>query len=154
MHLKTHGASPRLPLTRPRRVLSQTGEITPPRTVVSDLLCDCASAAVIDEHLQVHLGLSAKLIDIPEELPLIGANGFAEGFVVVKDGPETEGKNCGVTETIRNHSRMIYAGLLVERCLWIVLAYHHRKIACWVKENLIATDSKDRFHCNRFTVTF
>ncbi len=58
-----------------------------------------------------------------------------------------------MTEAVRNHSRVVYARLLVEGLLRIVFAHNHRKIAGRIKENLIATDSKDRFHRNRFTMT-
>jgi hypothetical protein len=118
------------------------------------VLFDLPPAAIVDENFQVHLCFAVELVDIAEELALVGPDRFAKGFVVVKDGAETERKNRGMAETIRNHSRVIHAGLLVQRSLWIVFAHNHRKIACGVKENLIATDSKDRFQRNRFTMTF
>jgi hypothetical protein len=56
-------------------------------------------------------------------------------------------------ETVRDHPCVIHTGLLVEERLRGVLAHNHRKIAGWVDKNLIATDSKDRFHGNRFTMS-
>lgn len=153
MHLEADGACSRLPFTRARGVLSQVGQIRPARSLSGQVPFDLAPAAIVDKDLQVHLRFAAELVDVPEELSLIGADGFAKGLVVVKDGAETEGKNRGMTITVRNNAGVVHAGFLVKGRLRIVLAYNHRKITCRVKKNLIATDSKDRFHRNRFTMT-
>ncbi len=83
MHLEADGARTRLPLARPRCVLAQIGEIGPANAFAGQVLLNLAAAAVVDKDLQVHLRLTAELIDIAEELALIGADGLAQDFVVV-----------------------------------------------------------------------
>ena len=153
VHLKADGSSTRLPFPSARSVLPQVAEISAACRLAGQMPFDLASAAIIHEDLQVHLRFAAEFVNIAEELPLVGADGFAKAFVVVKDGSEAEGKDGGMAVTVRDDPRVIHAGFLVEGPLRIVLAHDHRKIACRVKENLIATDSKDRFHRNRFTMT-
>jgi len=81
-----------------------------------------ATAAVIHQDFEVHLGLSAEFIDVAEELALVGPDGLAEAFVVVEDGAESEGKNCGVFETISDNSCVVDPGFLIECFCGIMLA--------------------------------
>ncbi|SPE19294.1 hypothetical protein SBA5_220140 [Candidatus Sulfotelmatomonas gaucii] len=56
-------------------------------------------------------------------------------------------------KAVGDHTGVINAGLLIEAFLRVVLADDDCEITGRVKKNLIATDSKDRFHGNRFTMT-
>ena len=54
----------------------------------------------------MHLGLAAQLIDVAQELALVGANGLAQALVVAEDGTKPEGQHGGVLEAVGDHPRM------------------------------------------------
>ena len=98
----------------------------------------CLSAsgtgAVVDEDLQVHLGLAAQLVDIAEKLALVGADGLAQALVVVEDGSKAEGQHRGVLEAVGDHPGVVHAGFLVEGFLGVVFADDDSKVAGGVNE--------------------
>lgn len=114
MHLETDGACSRLPFACARGVLSQMGQIRAARSLRGQMPFDLPPAAIVDKDLQVHLRFTAEFVNVSEELPLIGADGFAKGFVVVKDGAKAEGKNRRMPVTVRDDAGVIDSRFLVE----------------------------------------
>jgi hypothetical protein len=70
----------------------------------------------------VHLGFAAQLVDVTEELTLVGPDGFAEAIVVVEDGAEAEGKHGGMFKAISDDASMIHTRFLVQGFCRIVFA--------------------------------
>ena len=93
VHLEAHCTCPCLALPLPHGVFTKTGEVLAAYSLGGKMLADFLRATVVDEDLQMHLGFAAELIDVGEELTLIGADGFAEGFVIVKNRAEAERKD-------------------------------------------------------------
>ena len=93
MHLEAHCAGPCLALALPHCIFAKTGEILASHSLGWEMLDEFLRATVVDEDLQVHLSFAAEFVDVIEELALIGANGFTEGFVVVKDRAEAKGED-------------------------------------------------------------
>ncbi len=110
-------------------------------------------AAVVDEDFEVHFGLAAQLVDVAQELALVGADGLAQAFVVVEDGAETEGQHGGVLETVGDDPGVVHAGFLVEGFRGVVFADDDGEVAGGVEEDLVAADSEDGFQRNRFAMT-
>jgi hypothetical protein len=96
---------------------------------------------------------SAQFVDVAEELALIGADGFAEEFVVVEDCPEAEGKYGGMLKAIRDDPGVVDTSLLVEGFVRIVLAYDDGEVTCGIEKHLIAAYSKDGFKRYRLAMT-
>jgi len=143
VHLETDGASPRLALPSPRGIFPQIAQIFAANTFGGEILLDFARTAVVDEDLEVHLGLAPQLVDIAEKLALVGADGFAQHFVVSENCAEPEGKYCGMLKAVGDHPSVINAGLLVEDFLGVVLAYDDGEVTGWIEENLITANTKD-----------
>jgi hypothetical protein len=143
VHLETDGACTRLALPRPGRVLAQVGQILAANTFGGDLLLELLAAAVVNKDFEVHLGLAAELIDVAEELALVGADGLAQDVIVVEDGSEAEGKDGGVLEAVRDDTGVVNAGLLIESFEGVVLTDDDGKVAGGVKKDLIAAYTKD-----------
>ena len=101
----------------------------------------------------MHLGLAAQLVDVAEELALVGADGPAQALVVVEDGAKAEGQHGGVLKAIGDHPGMVHARFLVERFGGIVFADNHGQFAGGINKNLVAADSEERFHRNGFAMT-
>ena len=101
------------------------------------------AAAIVDEDFEVHLGLAAELVDVAEELALVGANGLAEDFIIVEDGSKSEGKDGGVLKAVRDDPGMVDAGLLIQSFLGVVLADDDCEVACGIEKNLISAYTKD-----------
>ena len=114
VHLEAHSAGAGLALPCPRGVLAQIGQVLAANGLRGRVLFQFFAAAVVDKDLQVHLGLAAQLVNVPKELPLVGADGLAQNFVVVKDRSKPEGKHGGMLEAVRDDPGVVYAGLLVE----------------------------------------
>jgi hypothetical protein len=107
------------------------------------LALNLAATAVVDEDLQVHLRLAAKLVDVTQKLALVGANGLAQDFIVAENGSKSEGKHRGVLEAIRDDPGVVYAGLLIQCFLRVVLTDDDCKITGGIKKYLISAYSKD-----------
>jgi hypothetical protein len=73
-----------------------------------------AWAGIVDEDLEMHLGLATKPLDIGLEVTLIGADGAAERIVILKGGAKTKGQDGGELETVRDDTGMVFCSLLVE----------------------------------------
>ena len=101
----------------------------------------------------MHLGLAAQLVDVALELPLIGADGLAQGLVVVEDGAEPEGKHGGVLKAVGDDPGVVDAGFLVEGFRGVVLADDDGEVAGGVEEDLVAADTEDGFQRDRFAMT-
>ena len=117
------------------------------------MLVAVAAAAVVDEDLQVHLGLAAQLVDVALELALVGANGLAQALVVVEDGSKAERQDGGVLKTVGDDPGVIDAGLLVQGFSGVVFADDDGQVTGGIKKNLVAADSEDRFQRNGFAMT-
>jgi len=123
MHLEADGAGPGLALALAGSGLAEVGEV-----LATDLLRievgEFASAtAVVDEDLEVHLGFAVEFFDVIEELTLVGPDGFSEAFVVAEDSAESEGKNCGVFETICDDSCVVDPGFLIKCICGVMFTY-------------------------------
>src|SRR5580658_52046 len=69
-------------------------------------------ADVVDNYLQVHLRLATETLNIGQEMTLVGADGAAQGVVVLKRGAEAEGKNSGTVKAAGDHAGVIAGGEL------------------------------------------
>ena len=56
-------------------------------------------------------------------------------------------------KAVRDDPGVVHAGLLVECFCRVVLADDDGKVAGGIEKNLIAADSEDGFHRNRFAMT-
>ena len=153
MHLKADRTGARLALAGAGCVLTQVAEITATDAFGRELPLDLFGATIIDKDLQVHLGFASELVNVAKELALIGADGFAEAFVVVEDGSKAEGQHRGMLETVGYDPGMIHAGFLVEGFCGVMFADDDSEVAGRVKEDLVTAHSEGRFHRNRLTMT-
>ncbi len=153
VHLEADGARTGLALAGAGCVLAKIAQILAANALDRQMALDFLGAAIVDENLQMHLGLAAEFVDVAEELALIGTDGFAEDFVVVEDSPESEGKYGGMLKAIRDHPGVINTSLLVEGFGWVVLAYDDGEVACGIEKHLIAAYSKDGFKRYRLAMT-
>ena len=112
MHLEAHCAGPGLTFALPGCRFAEIGKVSATH-FVGRKLGKLAAAAVIHKNSEVHLGLAAQLVDVAEKLALIRPDGFAEAFVVVEDGAETEGKYSGMFEAVSNNASMIHTRFLI-----------------------------------------
>lgn len=151
-HLEADGSATGLAFALPRSVLAQVREIFATYALSWKIADERASTAVIDENLDVHLGLAAHLLDVGQELALIGADGFAKEFVGIEDSAKPEGKDGGMLEAVGNHACMIDSRFLTEAFCRIVLADNNGEITCRVKENLIAADPVNLLKGNWFAM--
>jgi hypothetical protein len=141
VHLEADGASPCLTFALAGSSLAKIGEVFAAHLVRGKVGVLASTATVVYEDLEVHLGLAAEFIDIAEELPLVGPDGSAKGFVVVENSAESEGKNGGELKAISDDPGMIHARFLVESFARVVLADDNGQVTGWVKENLISADA-------------
>ena len=111
MHLEGEGAGLGLTLALPAGALAQAGEV-----LLSDghVAGGGAGADVVDQDLEVHLGLAAEPFDVGDEVALVGADGAAQTIVVGEGGVEAEGKHGGEFEAVRDDACVILGGLLIE----------------------------------------
>jgi len=153
VHLETDGPRACLALSLPHRILSQAGQVLAAHSLGRHVLGEFVRTAVVHKNLEVHLGLAAQLIDVHQELALVGANRLAEAFIIGEDGSETEGKNGGMLEAIGDDPGMIDARFLAELFGGVVFADDNGKVTGGVEKNLIAADSVDGFEGDWFAVT-
>lgn len=153
MHLETDGAGASLALAGAGSVFAQVAEIFAADTVGAEMAVNLAAGAVIHEDLEVHFGFAAQLFNVAEELPLVGADGFAQAFVVVEHGAKTEGQHSGMLEAVGDHPGVVDAGLLGECLLGIVLADDHGEVTGGIEKNLVTTDAENGFERNWFAMT-
>jgi hypothetical protein len=153
MHLEANGSCASLALTGAGRILAEIGQVTATHAFGWELALDFLAATVIDKDLEMHFGFAAELVNVAEELALVGADGFAKAFVVAKDGSKPKGKDRGMLEAVGDDPGMIDAGFLVEGFRRIVFADDNSEVTSGVKEDLVATYSEGRFHRNRFAMT-
>jgi hypothetical protein len=93
-----------------------------------------------------------EAFEVALELTLIGADGFAEAFVIRKDGAKTEREDGGMLEAIGDNPGVIDAGLLVEGFIWVMFTYDDGEVTGGVEENLVATDSRYGFEWDWFAM--
>ena len=136
VHLQGEGACLGLTLTLAAGALAEAGEVLLPDGHVAG---GGAGANVVDQDLEVHLGLSSQAFHVGEEVALVGANGPAEGIVVGEGGVEAEGKDGGVLEAVADDACVILRGLLVERfdLFRIVFRDNDRQFAGGEQERLV-----------------
>jgi hypothetical protein len=132
VHLEADGAGAGLAFAGAGRIFAQIAQVFAANALSGEVALNLFGAAVIDKDLEVHFGLAAKLVNIAQELALIGANGFAESLVVRKDGAEAEGKDGGVLETIGDDACVIDTRLLVKRFLRIMFTDNDGEITGWI----------------------
>jgi len=128
VHLEADGTGAGLALAGTRRVLAQVAQILAAYGFGGRLLLEFLAAAVVDKDLQMHLGLASQLVNVAQELPLVGADGLAQAFVVGEDGAEAEGQHGGVLETVGDDPRVIHAGFLIEGLRGVVFADDDREV--------------------------
>ncbi len=94
MHLGRNRAGLGLALALAAGNFSQVGEI-----FFADRLGDGSdgwrkiTAAIVERDLEMHLGLTPKAVEISQEVALVGADGAAEGLIILINGAKTEGKD-------------------------------------------------------------
>jgi hypothetical protein len=143
VHLEADGAGPGLALALAGGGLAEIREVFATYLLGIEVGELASATAIIDEDLEMHFGFAAEFFDIAEELSLVGPDGFAEAFVVVKDGTESEGKDGRVLETICDNSCVVYPGFLIKSICRVMFTDDDCKITGWVKENLISANSVD-----------
>ena len=122
MHLEADCAGSGLALALPGSRLAEVGEVFAADLIRGEISKLFTAGAIVNEYLEVHLGFAAEFFDIADELALVGPNGFAEAFVVVKDCAESEGKDCGVFEAICDDSCVVYPGFLIKSVCRVMFA--------------------------------
>ena len=153
VHLKTDGAGTGLAFAGAGGVFAQAAEIFAPDAIGTEMAIDLAAGAVVHEDLQVHFGLAAQFLNVGKELALIGADGLAQAFIVVKDSTETEGQYRGMLEAVSDDPGVIDARLLCECFLLVVLADDNGEVAGGIEENLVTTYAENGFQRNGFAMT-
>jgi hypothetical protein len=88
----------------------------------------------------VHLGLAPQPLDIGREVTLVRSDGAAQCVIVWKGSTESERKNGGQLETVRDYSRMVLSatGVHTRGIFSIVFGYNNCEFACWEEEYLIS----------------
>jgi hypothetical protein len=152
MHLEADSAGTGLALAGAGGCFAEVAEVFAANGIGLNMAFEELGAAVVDEDLEVHLGLAAEFIDVALKLALVGADGLAEGFVVVEDGAEAEGKNRGVLKAVGDDAGVVDAGLLIEVIRGVVFADDDGEVAGGVEKYLVAADADDGFEGNWFTM--
>jgi hypothetical protein len=122
MHLEADGPGSGLALALASGALSETGEIFLANSFRSEVLIEILAAAVIDVDFEVHLGFAVKAFEVALELALVRADGLAERFIVLKDSPKTERKDCRLFEAVGDYPGVIHAGFLVHGLRGVMFA--------------------------------
>ena len=81
----------------------------------------------------MHLGLAAKTFYVGLKMTLVGADGAAQGVVVLEGGTEAEGEDGGEFEAVSDDASVVFRGLLVQPCsvLLAVFGDDDSQIAGW-----------------------
>jgi len=153
VHLETDGAGAGLAFAGAGGVLAEIGEVLASNSLGGSVVLHLLAATVVDEDLEVHLGLAAEFVYIANKLALVGADGLAEHVVIFEYGSKSEGKHRGVLKAIRDDASVVDAGLLIERFQGIMFADDDCEITGGVEEDLIAADSMNGFEGNRLAMT-
>ena len=137
MHLHRKCSRLGLPLALPNRAFAQIAEV-----VLANRHIPAAigrRADVVDHYFKVHLSLAAQPLDIGCEVALVGSDGTAECIVVRKGSTESEWKDGGKLEAVRDYLRMVLSATRVHpRGIFsIMFGYNDCELACWEKEYLI-----------------
>jgi len=143
MHLEADCACAGLALALAGSCLTEVSEVLATNLLWIEVGEFASATAVIHEDFEVHLGFAAEFFDVVEELSLVGPDGFAEAFVVAEDSTESEGKDCGVFETVCDDSGVVNPGFLIECICGVMFTDDDCKITGWVKENLISAYAVD-----------
>jgi hypothetical protein len=151
VHLEADSPGSGLALSLTGGVLAKIREILLANPFQRQMLVQFA-AAVIDHDFQVHLSLTVQTFEITLELALIGADGFTQPFVILKNSSKTEGQYSGLFEAVSNNPCVIDSGLMVESVCRIVFANDDGEVTGGVEEDLVATDSKYGFEWDRFAM--
>ena len=128
MHLEGDGACAGLAFAGAGGVLTEVGEIFAP-DALREVLLELFGAAVIDEDLEMHLGLAAEFIDISLELALVGTDGLAKDLIVAEYSSKPERKDCGVLKTVRDNAGVIHPCLLIQVVVWVVFTHDDCEVA-------------------------
>jgi len=121
VHLHRNRAGPGLAFALLGGVFAQAGQVFLPDAVHQDGLVEL-TAAVVNDHFEVHLGLAAQAVEVSEELALVGADGTAKGFVIGEYGAEAEGQHGGHLEAIGDDFTMVDGRLLQQGFFGVVFA--------------------------------
>jgi hypothetical protein len=142
MHLdgKSTGSGLALPLTA--GALAKAGEV-----LLADghIACGVAGAGVVHQDLEVHLSFAAETLDIGLEMTLIGADGAAQGVVVLKGGAKPEGQDSGEFEAVCDNASVVFGGLLIKLFAVFggVLGDDDGEITGWEEECLMTEDTRN-----------
>src|SRR5579863_3750300 len=143
MHLDRQSAGLGLALTLAGRFHPELRQIVAPDRVRQfHVDHGFPQGAVANDQLDVHFGFAAKLGHALPERPPVDPDGLAKSVIAVKDSPEFEWKNGGVTEAIAHHSSMLNGGFMVELtgCV-IVFADDNGEFATGIAKNRCAVNS-------------
>jgi hypothetical protein len=153
VHLKADRTGARLTFTGAGGIFTQVAEIAAAHGFGRELALDFLGATIVDKDFEVHFRFASQLVNIAQELALIGADGLAEALVVAKDSTEAKWEHGGMLKAVGDNPGMIHAGFLVKGFCGVMFAYNDSEVACWVEEDLVAAHSEGRFHRNRFAMT-
>ncbi len=90
----------------------------------------------------MHLGLAAETLYVGLEVALVGADGAAQGVVILKGGAEAKWQDSREFEAVSDDAGVVFCGLLVQPCgvLFAVFGYDDSQIAGWKKKCLITEE--------------
>jgi len=142
MHLDRQGTSLGLALPLAAGALAEAGQVLLTNGHVAS---GVAGTGVVDKHLEVHLGFAAETLDVGLEVALVGADGTAQGVVVLKGGAEAEGQYGGEFEAVCDNAGVVFGDLLIKlgALFGCVLRDNDGKIAGWEEECLITEDARN-----------
>jgi len=103
----------------------------------------------------MHLGLAVETLEVGDEMAMVGADGAAQGVVILKGGMKAEGKHGARLEARGDDAGVVLLALLVEAGIvfCIVLRDEDGEIACGEEENLISKETGETFKRGRAAVT-
>jgi len=116
-------------------------------------------ADVVDNDLQVHLGLTAKALDVSQKVSLIGSDGATESVVVLKGGTKAERKYGRSVKAAGDHTCVIpcsYLGVRsgkAGRVLGQVFRNDDGKIGGGKEEDLVSEEPGNPGQRHRTTMT-
>lgn len=105
-----------------------------------------AEGTVADDQLDVHFRLAPKPGNALAEGAPVDPDGLTKGVVVLENGAELEGQDCGVAEAIADHSGVLDRGFLVKLagCV-VVFADDNGEFTTGVAENCSSIDALNTF---------
>jgi hypothetical protein len=125
MHLEADGTCAGLAFALACGAFAEVGKIFLANAFEREMLgslVDLLLAAGVDVDLEMHFGLAVQTLQVALELALVGADGFSQAFVILKDSSKTEREDGRVFEAVSDNSGVIDACFLIHDFGGIVFA--------------------------------